>query len=251
MEICICLYFCECFYSVNHAGSKFVFPSLFLVSFSRKKNKKLANHFSPFKNFYKFISMSEQQNQQEATEQQPATEQVTQLPIKIEFPQQELVDHNIRNLFPFAFPGGVEEKEQLEPPPLHEDLEGFSFFELYQHIFDQMLPGEKILNYLKRLQAAGDNLDDAAKYISELYTRGEADIFDRDWVLMGISAGRIGQILDMKWDVLVEGQITGPFPSIELGPKARVLAAQDATVRPTGTEEWIPIDKINFGILTI
>ena len=114
-----------------------------------------------------------------------------------------------------------------------------------------MLPGEKILNYLKRLQAAGDNLDDAAKYISELYTRGEADIFDRDWVLIGISAGKIGQILEMKWEVRTEGEVTGPFTGPELAPKARVLAAMDAVVRPLGTEEWIPIEKINFGILNL
>ena len=183
--------------------------------------------------------------------QEGEQQQTTQIPIKIEFPQQELVDNHIRNLFPYAFPGGVEEKEQEGPPPLHPELEEYGFVELYQHIFYQMLPGEKILNLLQRLKAAGDNLDDAAKYISELYTRGEADIFDRDWVLMGISGGRVGQILDMKWEVSTEGKITGPFQSAELGPKARVLAAMDSTVRPVGTETWIPIEKINFAILNI
>lgn len=161
------------------------------------------------------------------------------------------IEKHIQKMFPFAFPGSVEEKESEEPPPFHPELEDLSFFELYQHVFDQMIPGEKCLDLLKRLKAAGSSLDDPAKYISELYARGETDIFERDWVLMGISGGRIGSLLDMKWELNSENKITGPFTSVELAPKARVLAAMDSLVREQGTEKWIPIEKINFAMLKL
>lgn len=161
------------------------------------------------------------------------------------------VDPHIAQMFPFAFPGAVEEKQTVEPPPLHEDLEPLGFYELYQHVFDQMKPGEKCLDLLKRLKASGDSLDDTAKYISELYSRGEVDIFERDWVFLAISAGRIGQILEMKWNVKNEEGVTGPFSSMDLAPKARVLAAMDSLVNIVGTEEWIPIQKINFAMLKL
>ncbi|EAX94543.1 hypothetical protein TVAG_300760 [Trichomonas vaginalis G3] len=162
------------------------------------------------------------------------------------------IDPTLAGMFPFAFPGAVEEKESVEPPPLHPELEQLGFNELYQHVFDSMLPGEKCLDFLKRVKANNGNLDDAAKYISELYARGEVDIFERDWVFLGISAGRIGDILEMKWNVKNEEGITGPFTSLELAPKARVLAAMDSLVSVAGKEEnWLPIDKLNFAMLKL
>ena len=160
-------------------------------------------------------------------------------------------ERSIQNMFPFAFPGAIEEKEIVEPPPLHPELEDWSFFELFAKIFDMMKPGEKLSDVLKRLKQGGDNLDEIAKYVSELYSRGETDIFERDWTLIGISAGRIGKILDTKWEVKTEGKISEPMMSLEITPKARVLAAMDSEIREVGTEEWIPIEKINFATLKL
>ena len=107
-------------------------------------------------------------------------------------------DTFLKNYFPFAFPGSTPQEEIIEPP-LHEDLEEFSFFELYEFIFNVMKPTESLLDTLKRIKNSNESLDNIAKWISELYSRGETDIFERDWIMIGISGGKISKILEMKW----------------------------------------------------
>jgi len=160
-------------------------------------------------------------------------------------------DPIMKSMFPFAFPGSVPEEETPEPPPLHDDMEDLGFFEIFRLVFDQMKPTESLIDTVKRIKNSGSGIDDIAKWISELYTRGEVDIFERDWILIGISAGAVSMIIDMKWDLLSEGKITGPFTSEELGKRHRVLCALDSQVKKVGTEEWFPIEKIKFGLLNM
>ena len=88
-----------------------------------------------------------------------------------------------------------------------------------------------------------------AKWISELYVRGEIDIVSTDWVMTGIRAGKVGQLQDMKWDLKENGEVKPELTYEKIAPRLRVLIAEDSLVRPVGTEEWVPIDKIHFEYL--
>ena len=159
------------------------------------------------------------------------------------------VTPNIAAKMPFLFPGAVPEGEEVTEPPFHPELEQYSFFELYAFIFEKMLIGEKIIDCMKRIDKSPESIDEMAKWISELYVRGEIDIVSTDWVMTGIRAGKVGQLQDMKWDLKENGEVKPELTYEKIAPRLRVLIAEDSLVRPVGTEEWVPIDKIHFEYL--
>ena len=149
--------------------------------------------------------------------------------------------------FPFMFPGQFEKTEEEEvEPPFHEDLADRAFVELYEVIFNHLKCGEKVIDALKRIPKDSEEMDEFAKYISELWVRGEINIIQHTWVLVGMNAGKIAQIQEIKWDLRENGQDSSGHTAQELAPRARVLAAEDALVKPEGTEEWIPVQNIQF-----
>lgn len=152
--------------------------------------------------------------------------------------------------FPFMFPGGTPENEEEEvSPPFHEDLADRDFFELYDVVFSHMKVGERIVEMLKRVPKDSPEMDEIAKYISELWIRGEIHIIEQSWAMIGINAGKISAIQEMKWDLLENGQETTNHTADELAKRARVLAAEDSLVRPSGSSEWVPVQKIDFNII--
>jgi hypothetical protein len=159
----------------------------------------------------------------------------------------------IRGMMPFLFPGATKpaEEEQEVEPPFHPELEEFSFFELYSFIFDKMRPGESIIDAMKRIDKSAESIDDMAKWVSELFVRGEAEIVGTDWVMTGIRGGKVGYLSDLKWDLEENEKVTSNHSAEELAPRARVLAAEDARVRISGTEEWVPVEKIKFNYLVL
>ena len=158
----------------------------------------------------------------------------------------------IRQMMPFLFPGAQqEEDEDAGEPPFHEDLADTSRLELYQWVFAKMLPGERVIDMMKRVDKSDEPIDDVAKYVSELFLRGETKIIETDWIWTGINAGRVGYLEELKWDLEENGEVTKNRTAAELAPRLRVLIAEDARVRLDGTEEWIPIDKINFTYLIL
>ncbi|KAH0786117.1 hypothetical protein GPJ56_009794 [Histomonas meleagridis] len=156
--------------------------------------------------------------------------------------------NRIKQMMPFLFPGGREEEDVVEPP-FHPELEQYGFFELYGFIFDKMIPGEKVVDTMKRIDKSDEPIDEMAKWVSELFVRGEIEIVETDWVMTGIRAGRVGQLQEMKWDLKENGVETSGNTYEKLAPRLRVLIAEDSLVRPEGTQEWIPIDKIHFDYL--
>ena len=152
-------------------------------------------------------------------------------------------------MMPFLFPGAKPDEEEECEPPFHPELEQYGFFELYAFIFDKMLPGEKVVDMMKRIDKSDEPIDDVAKWVSELFVRGEIEVVETDWVMTGIRAGKVGQLQEMKWDLQENGVVTTGNTYEKLAPRARVLAAEDAMVRPDGTETWIPVDKIKFEFL--
>lgn len=157
----------------------------------------------------------------------------------------------IRQMMPFLFPGAQVDEEEAGEPPFHEDLHDTSRLELYQWVFAKMLPGEKVIDMMKRVDKSEEPIDEVAKYVSELFLRGETKIVETDWVWTGINAGKVGELEEMKWDLEENGEVTKNRTAAELAPRLRVLIAEDARVRIDGTEEWIPIDKINFTYLVL
>jgi hypothetical protein len=165
----------------------------------------------------------------------------------------DLSEARIRGMMPFLFPGATKspEDEQDSEPPFHPELEQYSFFELYAFIFDKMLPGETIIDAMKRIDKSEEPIDDVAKWVSELFVRGEAEIVGVDWVMTGIRAGKVGYLEDLKWELEENGIVTSNHTAEDLAPRARVLAAEDSRVRIEGSEDWIPIEKIKFNCLIL
>ena len=157
-----------------------------------------------------------------------------------------MISEDVQGLFPFAFPKGEKDETELEEPIRYPELENLGFFELYLPIFNELKFGEKLVEMLKRKKDAGENLDEIVKYISELYSRSETDIFSKDWLDLAVCAGKIGEVLGYKWEVKTSEGINGPLSGLEVAPKKRVWAAMDAVVRVIGTEEWCDINKIRF-----
>jgi hypothetical protein len=156
-----------------------------------------------------------------------------------------------RTLAPFLFPGSeLEETEPVEPP-LHEDLQDYAFFEVYAFIFEQMRVGERIIDTMKRIHQSDQSIDDMAKWVSELFARGEVAIIETDWAMAGVHAGKVGWLQELKWDLEENGVVTSGHSAETLKPRARVLAAEDARVRIEGTENWVPVEKINFAVLVL
>lgn len=156
---------------------------------------------------------------------------------------------SLKAKMPFLFPGAVPEGEEPNDPPFHPELEQYSFFELYAFIFEKMLIGEKVIDCMKRIDKSPESIDEIAKWISELFVRGEIDIISTDWVMTGIRAGKVGQLQDMKWDLKENGEIKPELTYETIAPRLKVLIAEDSLVKPVGTEEWVPIDKIHFEYL--
>lgn len=155
----------------------------------------------------------------------------------------------LQSMMPFLFPGAKQDEEEECEPPLHPELEEYSFFEIYAFIFDKMLPGEKIIDAMKRIDKSPEPIDEMAKWVSELFARGEIEIVSTDWVMTGIRAGRVGALQEMKWDLQENGEIKSGLTYEAIAPRYRVLVAEDSLVRPEGTTDWIPIDKIKFEYL--
>ncbi|OHS95710.1 hypothetical protein TRFO_10349 [Tritrichomonas foetus] len=158
-------------------------------------------------------------------------------------------DDRLKSMLPFLFPGAKPEEVEDVEPPFHPDLEDFAFFEIYALIFEKMLPGEKVVDAMKRIDKSEEPIDDMAKWVSELFVRGEIDIVSTDWIMTGIKAGKVGQLQEIRWDLQENGVVTTGNSYEKLAPRQRVLAAEDAMVRPEGTEAWIPVDKIKFEFL--
>lgn len=156
---------------------------------------------------------------------------------------------SIKAKMPFLFPGATPEGEENTEPPFHPELADFGFFELYAFIFDKMLVGEKVIDAMKRIDKSPETIDEMAKWVSELYVRGEIDIVSTDWVMTGIRAGRVGQLQDMKWDLKENGEVKPDLTYETIAPRIRVLIAEDSQVKPVGTENWVPIEKIHFEYL--
>lgn len=153
-----------------------------------------------------------------------------------------------RKMMPFLFPGAIEEEEVVEPP-FHPELEEFSFYELYGFIFDQMRPGEKVVDTMKRIDKSQEPIDDMAKWVSELFVRGEIEVVEIDWVMIGIRGGRIDKLQSLRWDMMENGKLAEDLSYADMAPRLKVLIAEESTVRIRGTEEWIPIEKIHFDYL--
>lgn len=169
-----------------------------------------------------------------------------------EKPQLDTETQKLAQMMPFLFPGAQKtEEEEVVEPPFHPELEEFAFMDLYAFIFDKMLPGEKIIDTMKRVNKVEGAIDELAKWISELFIRGEIEIIETDWILCGLNAGKIDQLQQIKWELKKGDKITGPFSAEELAPKEKVLDAKEAMVRPVGNEEWIPVKKIQFHILVL
>jgi hypothetical protein len=158
----------------------------------------------------------------------------------------------IRSMLPFMFPGAhATEEEEVIEPPFHPELAEFSFFELYAFIFDRMRPGERVIDTMKRIDKSDEPIDEMAQWVSELFVRGEIEVIETDWVMTGIRAAKIGYLEEIKWDLEENGVVSGGHSGEELAPRARVLAAEDARVKIEGTEEWVPVEKINFKVLVL
>jgi hypothetical protein len=156
-----------------------------------------------------------------------------------------------RSLIPFLFPGSeVEDSEPIEPP-LHEDLQDYAFFEVYGFIFEKMQVGERIIDTMKRVHQSPEPIDDLAKWVSELFARGEVAVIETDWVMAGVHAGKVGWLQELKWDLEENGKVTEGHTAVELKGRQRVLEAEDARVRIEGTDNWVPIEKINFTVLVL
>ena len=153
-----------------------------------------------------------------------------------------------RKMMPFLFPGAMEEEEVVDPP-FHPELEGYSFFELYGFIFDKMRPGEKVVDTMKRIDKSEEPIDDMAKWVSELFVRGEIEVVEIDWVMIGIRAGRIDMLQSLKWDMMENGVLSENLSCETIAPRLKVLIAEESTVRICGTDEWILIEKIHFDYL--
>lgn len=138
------------------------------------------------------------------------------------------------------------EEEENGEPPFHPELEEFGRVEIYQRVFDKMKPGEKVIDMMKRIHKSGEPFDDIAAWVSELFVRGEIKIIDAGWAMTGLNAGKIGWMEELKWDLEENGEIIPDQTAETLGKRHRVLCAEDARVRIAGTEEWIPIEKIDF-----
>jgi hypothetical protein len=69
--------------------------------------------------------------------------------------------------------------------------------------------------------------------------------------MTGIRGGKVGYLSELKWDLEENDKVTSGHSAEELAPRARVLAAEDARVRISGTDEWIPVEKIKFNFLVL
>ena len=90
---------------------------------------------------------------------------------------------SLKAKMPFLFPGAVPEGEEPNDPPFHPELEQYSFFELYAFIFEKMLIGEKVIDCMKRIDKSPESIDEIAKWISELFVRGEIDIISTEIIV--------------------------------------------------------------------
>jgi hypothetical protein len=152
---------------------------------------------------------------------------------------------------PFLFPGSEVEDAAPVDPPLHEDLQDFAFFEIYALVFEKMRVGERIIDTMKRVHQSTEPIDELAKWVSELFARGEVGVIETDWAMAGIHAGKVGWLQELKWDLEENGVVTGGHTAETLKPRARVLAAEDARVRIEGTDDWVPVEKVNFTVLVL
>lgn len=169
-----------------------------------------------------------------------------------EQPQLDEETQKLALKMPFLFPGAIKsEEEEAAEPPFHPELEEMAFMDLYALIFDKMQPGERIIDSMKRINKVEGAIDEMAKWISELFLRGEIEIIETDWILCGLNAGKIDSLQKIKWELLKGDKVTGPFSAEEIAPKEKVLDAKEAKVRPVGTEEWIPVKNIQFHILVL
>ena len=74
-----------------------------------------------------------------------------------------------------------------------------------------MRPGEKVVDTMKRIDKSEEPIDDMAKWVSELFVRGEIEVVEIDWVMIGIRAGRIDMLQSLKWDMMENGVLSESF----------------------------------------
>lgn len=158
-----------------------------------------------------------------------------------------MTEDALKRLLPFAFPPENQETP-VEPPPEHPELADFGFADLYGFIFRMMNPNEKIFDSLKRHFKAGENIDELAAWISELYMRGELDVLEKTWPLTALNGGMLDELLSSKWIVKTAKKTYDPATPEEIGPKHKVYVAKDAQMCREGTEEWYPVAEIDFSI---
>jgi hypothetical protein len=67
--------------------------------------------------------------------------------------------------------------------------------------------------------------------------------------MAGVHAGKVGWLQELKWDLEENGTVSGGHTAAALKPRERLRTAEDARVKIEGTDDWVPIEKINYVVL--